>query len=205
MNRHRIPAAVLAISLCLTTALVAQGPAVPRKPRPPLPLESTRKAEFVASQGTWISLDVSPDGQSIVFDLLGNLYTMPITGGKATRITTGMAFDAQPRFSPDGKSIVFVSDRSGGDNIWTMRLDGTDTTQVTQGNANLYVSPEWTPDGKFIVASRAVGPLGGAARATRRKPRARSDQVSDHRARRLARGDRRDHDGRDPRRQPRRG
>ncbi len=152
------------IGICLVGAaasLPAQGA---RKPRLPLPLEAARKAEFTATQGTWMSVDVSPDGQTLVFDLLGDLYTMPIAGGKATRITSGMAFDAQPRFSPDGKSIVFVSDRSGGDNVWTMRLDFTDTTQVTQGNGNIYVSPEWSPDGQFIVASRSVGPLGGAAK-----------------------------------------
>jgi len=83
----------------------------------PLPLAAPRKATFTATEGTWMSVDVSPDGQTIIFDLLGDLYTLPITGGKATRITEGMAFDAQPRFSPDGESVVFVSDRSGGDNV----------------------------------------------------------------------------------------
>lgn len=162
MSRQRMFAALLAMTLSATGSALAQGG--PAAPKPPLPLEAARKAEFTATQGTWMSLDVSPDGQTIVFDLLGNLYTMPIGGGKATRITGGMAYDAQPRFSPDGKSIVFVSDRSGGDNVWTMRLDFTDTTQVTQGNSSLYVSPEWTPDGQFIVASHAAGPLGGAAK-----------------------------------------
>src|SRR5690606_35582391 len=56
-----------------------------------------------------------------------------------------------------------VSDRSGGDNVWTMRLDLRDTTQVTQGNNALYVSPDWSKDGKFIVVSRSAG-LGGAAK-----------------------------------------
>ncbi|HEX7024704.1 MAG TPA: amidohydrolase family protein, partial [Gemmatimonadales bacterium] len=120
-------------------------------------------AEFTASKGTWISLDVSPDGQTIVFDMLGDLYTIPITGGSATRLTSGLAYDAQPRFSPDGKKVVFVSDRSGGDNVWTLTLDLKDTTQITQGNNSLYVSPEWSPDGKYIVVSRAGG-LGGAAK-----------------------------------------
>jgi Tol biopolymer transport system component len=128
-----------------------------------LPLKSTRTHRFTATEGTWLSLDVSPDGQSIVFDLLGDLYTIPITGGKATRLTSGMAYDVQPRFSPDGKRIVFVSDRSGGENVWILSLDGKDTLQVTKGNNNLYVSPEWTPDGQYVVASRSGG-LGGAAK-----------------------------------------
>ena len=111
-----------------------------------LPLKSARTHTFTATEGTWLSLDVSPDGQTIVFDLLGDLYTMPVAGGRATRLTSGMAYDVQPRFSPDGKKIVYVSDRSGGDNVWILSLDGKDTTQVTKGNNNLYVSPEWTPD-----------------------------------------------------------
>jgi len=142
------------------------GPAVPggREPPKPLPLEAARKATFTATRGTWVSLDVSPDGQTIVFDLLGDLYTMPIAGGKAKQLTSGMAFDAQPRFSPDGKRVVFVSDRSGGDNVYIMSLDQRDTVQVTRGNTSLYTSPEWSPDGKFVVVSRAAGPLGASAK-----------------------------------------
>jgi len=109
-----------------------------------------------------MSLDVSPDGQTIVFDLLGDLYTMPIAGGTATRITKGMAFDAQPRFSPDGETIVFISDRSGGDNVWTLRMDFTDTTQVTRGNNSGYVSPEWMPNGEHILVSRSTSMFGAA-------------------------------------------
>ncbi len=128
-----------------------------------LPLKTARTHTFTTTEGTWLSLDVSPDGQTIVFDLLGDLYTLPIAGGKATRITSGMAYDVQPRFSPDGKRIVFVSDRSGGENLWLLSLDGKDTTQLTKGNNNLYVSPEWTPDGEYVVASRS-GPTFGAAK-----------------------------------------
>ena len=79
---------------------------------------------------------------------------MPITGGKATPLTRGMAFDAQPRFSPDGKQVVFVSDRDGGWNVWTMSLDKRDTVQISRGKTNKYESPEWTPDGQYIVATR---------------------------------------------------
>ena len=150
--------------LLAPAALLAQAPGAPgAPPRKPLPLDVGRHAEFTATKGTWISLDVSPDGQSIVFDLLGDLYTMPIAGGTATRLTSGLAYDAQPRYSPDGKKVVFVSDRSGGDNVWTISLDLKDTTQVTQGNNALYVSPDYSPDGKYIVVSRSGG-LGGAAK-----------------------------------------
>lgn len=71
------------------------------------PLGPTTRIEFDTSEGTWMNVDVSPDGRLIVFDLLGDLYVMPIegTGGKpATRITEGPAFDMQPRFSPDGRT-----------------------------------------------------------------------------------------------------
>ncbi|HEX6940549.1 MAG TPA: amidohydrolase family protein [Longimicrobiales bacterium] len=122
-----------------------------------LPLEPGRTLEFTTNEGSWISLDVSPDGKTIVFDLLGDLYTLPIEGGTATPLTQGMAFDAQPRFSPDGTRIVFTSDRDGGENLWILSLDRKDTVQVTKGKNNLYHSPEWTPDGRYIVASKGTG------------------------------------------------
>lgn len=129
-----------------------------------LPLEPTRTLSMTAERGSWMSLDVSPDGSTIVFDLLGDLYTMPIGGGQATPLMVGPAFEAQPRYSPDGSEIVFVSDRSGGQNLWVLAADGADTTQLTTGNGNLYTSPEWTPGGDYVVASRTFSPLGGAAK-----------------------------------------
>ena len=141
------------------TGVTAQAPG--QRPDP-LPLRGARTVEYTASEGTWISLDVSPDGERIVFDLLGDLYLLPIEGGEAVPLLRGMAYDAQPRFSPDGESVAFISDRSGGDNLWTMRLDLTDTTQVSRGNNNLFLSPEWSPDGDHIAVSRSGG-LGGAA------------------------------------------
>jgi Tol biopolymer transport system component len=107
-----------------------------------------------------MSLDVSPDGRTIAFDLLGDLYTVAITGGQATRITSGIAHDMQPRFSPDGTQLVFVSDRSGDDNVWRLTLGGGDPVPVTKGVASTYLSPAWSPDGNYIVVSRAA-PLQG--------------------------------------------
>jgi Tol biopolymer transport system component len=119
-----------------------------------LPLEPTRTLEFTTDLGSWISADVSPDGKTIVFDLLGDLYTMPITGGKAVPLTQGMAVDAQPRFSPDGQKVVFTSDRNGGEGVWTLSLDKSDTTQVTRGKMDKYDSPDWTPDGNYVLFTK---------------------------------------------------
>ncbi len=119
-----------------------------------LPLEPGRRLTTTLSEGTWISVDVSPDGRTVILDYLGDLYLLPIDGGRAERLTEGMAHDRQPRFSPDGERVVFVSDRSGGENVWIISVDRTDTTQVTQGNENQYLSPEWSPDGDYVVAAK---------------------------------------------------
>ena len=104
--------------------------------------------------GTWMSLDVSPDGKTIAFDMLGDIYTVPMKGGKATAITSGMAWEIQPRFSPDGKRIAFTSDRGGADNIWTMDVGGDNPEQVTKEKFRLLNNPTWSPDGRFIAARK---------------------------------------------------
>ncbi|HEX7036972.1 MAG TPA: amidohydrolase family protein [Pseudomonadales bacterium] len=104
--------------------------------------------------GTWISLDVSPDGRRIVFDLLGDLYVLPIDGGEARPLTSGMAWDIQPRFSPDGRRIAFTSDRSGGDNIWTIDADGGNPRQVTDENFRLLNNAVWHPSGRYLAAKK---------------------------------------------------
>lgn len=119
-----------------------------------LPLKAERTLSFNTKEGTWISVDINPDGNTLVFDLLGDLYTMPANGGKATRLTDGMAYDTHPRYSPDGKSIVFTSDRDGSDNAWLMNLETEETTQITKGNNEWVQSAEWSPDGDYIVVSK---------------------------------------------------
>ena len=157
-------AAVLPLA-ATTPALAQEGTAAPDSlATAALPLEPTREIRFTTNEGSWISVDISPDGTTLVFDLLGDLYTLPAEGGTATPLLTGPAFESQPRYSPDGSEIVFVSDRSGGQNLWVLSTDGSDTTQITRGNDNLYTSPEWTPDGEYLVASRTFSPLGGAAK-----------------------------------------
>src|SRR5690606_15309248 len=137
-------------ALTATAALAADAPkwdvnAIQGEPR---------HARFTTDEGTWMNLDVSPDGRSIVFDLLGDLYTVPIDGGSARRITSGPAFDVQPRFSPDGRELSFTSDRDGGDNIWRMRVDGSEPQQVTKETFRLLNNAAWTPDGDYLVARK---------------------------------------------------
>ena len=105
-------------------------------------------------EGTWMDVDVAPDGRTIAFSLLGDIYTMPITGGTPTRIADGMAWEIQPRFSPDGSRIAFTSDRGGGDNIWTMNRDGSDKRQLTEESFRLLNQPSWSPDGRYIAAKK---------------------------------------------------
>src|SRR5687767_5697824 len=119
-----------------------------------LPLKAERVVRFTTNVGTWMSLDITPDGQTLVFDHLGDLFTLPITGGKAVPLTKGMALDAQPRLSPDGKRVTFVSDRKGASNVWVMSLDKRDTIQISKDRTQSFDSPEWTPDGKYVIASR---------------------------------------------------
>lgn len=121
-----------------------------------LTLEASREATIITDEGTWMSVDVHPSGQKIVFDLLGDLYELPIQGGKATRITEGLAFDSQPKYSPDGNSILFLSDRSGGNNVWVIDRNEEDTLQVTKGNTSKMQSADWSPDGDYIAVSKGT-------------------------------------------------
>ena len=110
--------------------------------------------KFTTTQGTWMNLDVSPDGKTIVFDMLGDIYTMPIQGGNAKAIRTGIAFEVQPRFSPDGKYISFTSDAGGGDNIWIMNTHGKEAKQITKESFRLLNNAVWTPDSKYLIARK---------------------------------------------------
>jgi Tol biopolymer transport system component len=62
-----------------------------------LPLTTPRNLNFTTDEASWISLDISPDARTIAFDLLGDLYTIPIAGGQATRITSGTGWASSSR------------------------------------------------------------------------------------------------------------
>ena len=120
-----------------------------------LPMQPARMLSIHAHSGTWMSLDVAPDGRAILFDMLGDLYAMPACGGPARQLTSGLGYDTQPAFSPDGGSIVFVSDRSGADNLWIARPDGTGARQISFGDDDtVLASPAWSADGRSVFVSR---------------------------------------------------
>nr|WP_137676929.1 amidohydrolase family protein [Parerythrobacter lutipelagi] len=113
-----------------------------------------RQIAIDTDEGSWMDVDVSPDGRLLAFSLLGDIYTMPIAGGTPTRIAEGLAWEVHPRFSPDGSRIAFTSDRAGGDNIWLMDADGANKQQLTKESFRLLNQPTWSPDGRFIAAKK---------------------------------------------------
>ena len=120
------------------------------------PRGKTRDIDFTTSEGTWMSADLSPDRTWIAFDLLGHIYRMPAAGGEATVLTqnSGVALNFQPRISPDGKSIAFITDRRGQYNLWVMNADGSNPHPIfTDLNATA-LEPAWTPDGNFIIVKK---------------------------------------------------
>lgn len=160
--RHFV-AALLAGAACiapsLSAPLAAQSKSKDAKAEASWSVEAPKGAKITqvpirTDEGTWMDVDVSPDGQTLAFTLLGDIYTMPITGGTPKRIADGLAWDVQPRFSPDGTRIAFTSDRTGGDNIWVMNADGSDKRQVTREDFRLLNQPTWSPDGRFIAAKK---------------------------------------------------
>ena len=118
---------------------------------PPGPAQSVA---IDTRSGTWMSVDVSPDGQQLVFDLLGDIYTLPLAGGEAKALTHSMAWEMQPRFSPDGKQIAFISDAGGGDNIWVMQRDGSDAHAVSKESFRLLNNVVWHPNGQYLAARK---------------------------------------------------
>lgn len=119
-----------------------------------LPLKATRAVPLKTSEGTWTSVSLSPDGKTIAFDLMGDIYTLPIEGGKAIAVTKGLAYDNHPSFSPDGKRLLFISDRGGAENLWYIDMVKKDTVALTEEVNQNFPGAVYTPDGNYIVYSK---------------------------------------------------
>ncbi|MBC7894108.1 MAG: PD40 domain-containing protein [Cytophagaceae bacterium] len=166
--QHLIRALPLVGALSFVSPVAAQRPAGPDSAGRAawdvtLARGKTRDIDFTTSEGTWMSADLSPDGSWIVFDVLGHIYRMPASGGDATVLTqnTGVALNFQPRISPDGRTIAFITDRRGQYNLWTMNADGSNPKAVFSDMNATAFEPAWTPDGKFIVIRKGGRGGGG--------------------------------------------
>ena len=155
--------AALLIVAC-TAAVAAQKKdakktAQPDKPKDPAAAINTaradgRKVTFETTEATWSSVDVTPDGRTLVFYILGDIYTMAIEGGEARAISRGPAYDHHPRVSPDGRTVAFTSDEGGMENLWLMDVDGKNRRALTDGKDAYVRSAAWTPDGNYLVAKK---------------------------------------------------
>jgi len=153
MQRHLF-ALAMGLALAAPAALAAKDKDADAKWDVSAAHGPTKTVRFETDEGTWMDVDVSPDGTRLVFSLLGDLYLLPIAGGTAERLTSGPAWDVQPRFSPDGREIAFTSDRGGGNNLWRIGVDGNNAVQVSKEDFRLLNSPAWTPDGNYIVGRK---------------------------------------------------
>lgn len=145
---------LLALPVAAQDTARTASPTIPTRWDVSTPRGPTRTVEFETTEGTWMSVDVSPDGRTLVFDLLGDIYTMPIAGGRATLVLGGHAYETMPRWSPDGRRIAFTSDRDGLENLWTMTATGGDLRQVSRERERQVSNPAWTPDGQYLVGRK---------------------------------------------------
>ena len=166
----KIPACIATLAMVSAAAATGQLPvdSATRGPTDTVsskdvtrPSGKTRTIDFTTTEGTNMSVDVTPDGRWVVFDLLSHIYRVPMAGGEAEVLTqgSGIALNYQPRVSPDGKAIAFISDRTGQSNLWVMDIDGRNPRPVARTLASPFTEPVWTPDGEFIMAR-----VGGAIR-----------------------------------------
>jgi imidazolonepropionase-like amidohydrolase/Tol biopolymer transport system component len=153
---HRI---LLSLLLALSTNLFAEESPDGSEEKPKWNVSSdqyhTKEVSIDTTETTWSNVTVSPDGGTLVFDMLGDIYSVPVGGGEATALTSGIEWNFQPRFSPDGKYIAFVSDRAGGDNLWIMNADGSEPYAVSDEAEHIVHNPSWSPDGKYLVGRKS--------------------------------------------------
>jgi Tol biopolymer transport system component len=151
--------AAIALSAADAFLLHAQNQSTSQTPAPP-PWDVTqtrgkaRQISFTTDEGTWLSPDVSPDGRTIAFDMVGDIWTLPISGGEAKALTraSGIALNFHAAFSPDGSKIAFISDRDGQENLWIMNTDGSSPRKISNQREKRMALPAWTPDGKYLIA-----------------------------------------------------
>src|ERR1700733_13379559 len=144
--------------------LLVSGPATGKgsKPAPGRPTGGGKSATLVLHQASALTLALSPDRKTISMNLLGNLWTLPASGGTATRTSSLMQDTAYPDWSPDGKTVAFQSYKSGTFHIWAMNPDGSNVRELTSGFYDDR-EPQFSPDGAKIAFSSDRPPAGSPA------------------------------------------
>lgn len=154
--RYLVTAFLLVVGLLASKQILAEEQTEKDKPKWDVSSDEhyTDLAKIDTNETTWSNVSVSPDGKILIFDMLGDIYSVSISGGEAKALTIGIEWNYQPTFSPDGKKIAFVSDRAGGDNLWIMNADGSEPTAVTDEAEHIVHNPSWSPDGQYLVGRK---------------------------------------------------
>ena len=118
--------------------------------------EGERTLRIATHEGTWMSVDATPDGKSMLFDLLGEVYALPSSGGTAEPVITGLPYDSQPRVSPDGQWIAFISDRDGADNLWVLKRADGSLRQLSANKHTVSISPAWGADSQRLLVAETL-------------------------------------------------
>ncbi|MDE5727465.1 MAG: peptidase S41 [Duncaniella sp.] len=121
-----------------------------------LPLALMLAASASATTPLWMrDVAISPDGRAIAFTYKGDIYTVPATGGAATRVTTSAAYEASPVWSPDSRSIAYASDREGSMDVYVIPAQGGTPVRLTSHSAQ-EIPEAFSPDGKSVLYSAAI-------------------------------------------------
>lgn len=154
------------LNLFLSTQLLssiafAQIKINPIKSASGLPIKAERTISIATSESSYLDVDISPDGSTILFTCLGELFSLPAKGGVATQLTRGLAINRCPIWSPDGKFIAYESDATGFVGLHVTSMDGSFQKVLAQSPYTRSLKITWFPDSKQISVLGQVYNLTG--------------------------------------------